>query len=137
MPEPETNAFHVIVHGRVQGVGFRYSAAGRAVRLGLSGWEMLMKVGYDADYARGKVNDGFGFKMVVFAEGAQAKPATWDNLIDMVKVVYPHLAQYIEPHRAALKASVYLSSSSRSALFEPCSQPEMRHSVHGCLSASI
>ncbi|MDZ4861729.1 MAG: acylphosphatase [Candidatus Hydrogenedentes bacterium] len=29
---------HVVVRGRVQGVGFRYSAQARAVALGLTGW---------------------------------------------------------------------------------------------------
>ncbi|WP_077326567.1 acylphosphatase [Virgibacillus siamensis] len=29
---------HVIVSGRVQGVGFRYSAMNRAIQLGLTGW---------------------------------------------------------------------------------------------------
>jgi acylphosphatase len=33
-----TNALHVIVHGRVQGVGFRFSAQARARALGLTGW---------------------------------------------------------------------------------------------------
>jgi acylphosphatase len=29
---------HVIVHGRVQGVGFRYAAQAEAERLGITGW---------------------------------------------------------------------------------------------------
>jgi acylphosphatase len=38
MDEPPTIAFHAVVHGRVQGVGFRYSATRAATRLGVTGW---------------------------------------------------------------------------------------------------
>ena len=31
-------AYRAVVHGRVQGVGFRYSAVSKALRLGLTGW---------------------------------------------------------------------------------------------------
>jgi len=36
-PEPEAR-LHAVVHGRVQGVSFRYYTARTAQRLGLSGW---------------------------------------------------------------------------------------------------
>jgi len=34
----KSSAFHALVRGRVQGVGFRYSAVREARRLGISGW---------------------------------------------------------------------------------------------------
>ncbi len=37
MGPAETRAFHAIVHGRVQGVGFRYSAIREAHRVGIRG----------------------------------------------------------------------------------------------------
>ena len=33
-----TDSLHVVISGRVQGVGFRYSARAEALRLGLCGW---------------------------------------------------------------------------------------------------
>ena len=36
--EQKTNAFHAFVQGRVQGVGFRYSAIREAQRLRVNGW---------------------------------------------------------------------------------------------------
>ena len=38
MPEETTISYHVIVTGRVQGVGFRYSARKAAAACGVSGW---------------------------------------------------------------------------------------------------
>ncbi|PPL18820.1 acylphosphatase [Microterricola pindariensis] len=37
-PPREPVAKHVLVHGLVQGVGFRYTARAEAERLGVSGW---------------------------------------------------------------------------------------------------
>lgn len=34
----ETQAVHLIVHGMVQGVGFRYFTQSNATKLGVSGW---------------------------------------------------------------------------------------------------
>jgi acylphosphatase len=36
--KPMTKHFEIIVHGRVQGVGFRYSASNEAMSLNLQGW---------------------------------------------------------------------------------------------------
>jgi len=35
---PEAACCRLVVHGRVQGVGFRYATADEAARLGLAGW---------------------------------------------------------------------------------------------------
>ena len=38
MSESAHLAYNAIVHGRVQGVGFRYTAMRKALKLGLTGW---------------------------------------------------------------------------------------------------
>jgi acylphosphatase len=38
IPKTVSAAFHVLIRGRVQGVGFRYSCYTEARRLGLGGW---------------------------------------------------------------------------------------------------
>ena len=38
MSEQKQQAHNVTVHGRVQGVGFRYNAQKKALQLGLTGW---------------------------------------------------------------------------------------------------
>ncbi len=38
MGNKKKSAYHVTVHGRVQGVGFRYTAQKQALKLGLTGW---------------------------------------------------------------------------------------------------
>ena len=38
MSEPQREQIHAVVHGRVQGVGFRDATQHRAYELGVSGW---------------------------------------------------------------------------------------------------
>lgn len=38
MTEKKPEAFHAVIEGRVQGVGFRYSTQRKASELGLTGW---------------------------------------------------------------------------------------------------
>ena len=38
MGKLKQSAYRVVVHGRVQGVGFRYNAQKKALSLGLTGW---------------------------------------------------------------------------------------------------
>lgn len=70
---------------------------------GMSGWDILMTIGYDPAYARGKVAEGCEFKLVVLQEGPSVKLATWDNLLEMVCEVYPNVADLIRSHWTSLK----------------------------------
>ncbi len=38
MNKPKLSAYQAVVHGRVQGVGFRFTAQRKALGLGLTGW---------------------------------------------------------------------------------------------------
>ncbi len=38
MDKPVVAAYRAVIHGRVQGVGFRYTAVSKALSLGLTGW---------------------------------------------------------------------------------------------------
>lgn len=42
---PSDKRFHLIIHGRVQGVNFRYSTQQKALELGIKGWVRNMKEG--------------------------------------------------------------------------------------------
>ncbi len=54
MPDPEDRGFHAFVHGRVQGVGFRYSAEREARRLQVKGWIRNSSDGDVEVYAEGR-----------------------------------------------------------------------------------
>jgi acylphosphatase len=54
---PESVAFHAVVTGRVQGVGFRFSAVRRARELGLLGTVSNMPDGSVEVQAEGKMRD--------------------------------------------------------------------------------
>ena len=75
---------------------------------GKTGYEMLIEIGYAADYITRKVVDeGNAFKLVVFPEGGPAKLATWDNVIDIVSATYPATASKLEQQRNALKVTPF------------------------------
>lgn len=80
---------------------------GLSVLPGLSGYDVLLTLGYEPDYLKHKVDEGNKFKLVVFGDGGLAKLATWDNLIDMVKMQYPEESDTFEIHRETLKITSF------------------------------
>ena len=58
-----------------------------------TGYEALVTIGYEPNYiVRKVVDEGNQFKLVVFAEGGEAKLATWENVAEIVGSVYPLVA---------------------------------------------
>lgn len=69
---------------------------GLAEILGLSGYEQLIKIGYEPDYiVRKVVDEKKQFKLVIFPEGGLALPATWDNILPLIRKIYPDIASDI------------------------------------------
>ncbi len=70
---------------------------------GKNGWDMLMEIGYEPDYAKHKIEEGCQFKLVVFPEGGPAKLATWDNVLDEVVRIYPDTFAAASGYTSVLK----------------------------------
>ncbi len=69
-----------------------------------TGYEALVTIGYEPNYiVRKVVDEGNQFKLVVFAEGGEAKLATWDNVATVVASVYPRIAGNLYRNLDALK----------------------------------
>ncbi|MBN2154198.1 MAG: hypothetical protein JW839_22275 [Candidatus Lokiarchaeota archaeon] len=62
---------------------------GLARLVGKSDYDALLLIGYEKDYIKHKMEDGYEFKLVVFKEGGAIKLATWDNVAEAVAAVYP------------------------------------------------
>ena len=92
-------------------------ADGLAKLPGLSGYEMLVEIGYEASYIERKVTEGNQFKLVVFPEGGPAKLATWGNVIAVVSSVYPDIASKLQRNAKEL-ASVSFDEIERRAGFD-------------------
>lgn len=56
---------------------------------GRSGYGMLTAIGYTHQHIRHKVEQGNEFKLAVFAESTDTRPATWPNVLALVGEVYP------------------------------------------------
>lgn len=75
---------------------------GLARLFGKTPHQMLLEIGYRADYIKQKVADGNGFKIVVFPQEA-AQPATWDGVFKVAAEVYPDVAACCQKHGADLR----------------------------------
>lgn len=74
---------------------------------GLTGFQILLRIGWDFDYAVKKVNDGYKMKLAVFREGGKARLATWENTIELVGLAYPKIAGRLKNFLPQLKITPF------------------------------
>ncbi len=70
--------------------------------LGLSGRDILRRIGYQEDFIARLLEQGTQFKLVLLP-AMDVQPATWDNLLDCVAQAYPTWQERIEQARDTLK----------------------------------
>lgn len=74
--------------------------------LNKKGYEILVNIGYPEDYIKQLISDDIQFKLVVISKdesNINVKIATWDNVIDLMKLKYPKIKLDLEKHRNNLK----------------------------------
>lgn len=84
-------------------VVFPTDESGLESLLGKSGYEMLIAIGYPADYIEQLVGKGKKFKLVVFPEGKDSVPATWMNVFRVVSEAYPLCKRSMYAHGAVIQ----------------------------------
>lgn len=76
---------------------------GLASLVGVPGFSILIKIGWEPGYAIQKIQDGYEMKLVVFREGGPAQLATWDGMIEVTSRAYPDIADRLRRHADAFK----------------------------------
>lgn len=75
---------------------------------GKSGYDMLTRViGYTPEYTAFKFRQGMSFKLAVFAESDIARPATWDNVMNLVGQTYAGIEAPLQRHSDDLKTTPF------------------------------
>ncbi len=94
-------AFDTLTDDPDRRVVFLVDASGVEACCGISGYELLEKIGWDPPYIQAKIKAGNKVKFCVFPETA-CKLGTWDNVLACVESEYPEVWGKISPHRTAL-----------------------------------
>jgi len=74
---------------------------------GKSGYEMLTTIGYTKRHIAARLGEGLQFKLAVFPESNIARPATWNNMIDMASHAYPRAAAPLRAHQDTLQKTSF------------------------------
>lgn len=80
---------------------------GLACMVGKKAFDLLLMVGWDYSYAVEKINSGYQMKLVVCREGGKTRLATWENMLDLVGMVYPDVNQKLRRWLPQLKSSKF------------------------------
>ncbi|MBD3351195.1 MAG: hypothetical protein GF364_06890 [Candidatus Lokiarchaeota archaeon] len=75
--------------------------------LGTTGFQALKTIGYEREYIEYKLKDNYKFKLVVFAQSDLIKPATWNNVAEIVTLVYPDVKSKIYDQLDNLKSKTF------------------------------
>jgi len=71
---------------------------------GLTGYQMLVEIGYTGEYILHKIgSEGRRVKLVIFAADSSTQPATWDNMAETVACAYPAIGDKLFGVLEALK----------------------------------
>ena len=81
---------------------------GLSLLSGKESYDMLTSIGYTHSYIAQKISEGTQFKLAIFPESQDAKPATWTNMVDLVSRAYPEVSRSLDRHHRQLANSVYL-----------------------------
>jgi hypothetical protein len=74
--------------------------------LGLTGWEILMRIGHGKERVLDRMSEGVTYKLAVFPSRIM-QIGTWDQMLDMVAEAYPRAEDIVDAQRAALKSTPY------------------------------
>lgn len=74
--------------------------------IGLTGWDVLLHIGYDAAFIQRLLAKGTRFRLALLPEVAML-PGTWDHLLDLVQTEYPEWRAGVTEARAVLKTLHY------------------------------
>lgn len=80
---------------------------GLAALPGLSGFSILMRIGWEPGYAVRKIQEGYGMKLAVFREGGPARLATWSGMTETVSQAYDGTGDRLRRHLEALMAAPF------------------------------
>jgi hypothetical protein len=75
---------------------------GLAALPGLSGFSILMRIGWEPGYAAQKIQEGYKLKLAVFREGGPAQLATWDGIVETTCQAYVGIGNRLRRHLETL-----------------------------------
>lgn len=91
--------------------------------------EMLKQVGYTQDYIDQLEKEGYKFRLVLFSKDAQSGlPATWDNLMHLLKMTYPaSVMDRIAPYFSDLKSTPFQEIQNQAASLFSAVNKDKKH----------
>ena len=88
---------------------FLLGADGLRYLIGKPGYDLLVEMGYSAEFIRHQVKSGAHFKLIVFSsdDGEAVRISSWDQTIELVAQTYPSLREKLYQHLEELKRTPF------------------------------